>query len=872
VSWLGSLVGSVYGLERVAARLFAGLRVDDGFAATVRDASARGPVLFVLRSMHAVDALAVASRSAGTGLPRLGFAHDLPWLPRALDPKARRPLGVAAPAELRACLAAGETSVLFLKRRPDPLSATGRGRAEGDDVLEAVLGFVEQSGRDATLIPITLLWSLRPSERAPSLVDVVFGPSDAPGELRAVLQAAASRGEGALRVGEPIRVRAFLDAQEAGASRYTQVRRLTYALVSRLERERRAVVGPARKPPDRVREEVLRSPKLVAMIDDLASGDPNKRAVLEAKARDELERLAAAPNPDMLRAIDPVSDRLVARVFSGVDVEGIERVREAARHGNVVLLPSHKSHVDYLVLSWVLRRGLLELPMVAAGDNLAFFPVGELLRRGGAFFIRRDFRGDRLYTALVDAYVRRILKDGWALEFYLEGGRSRTGKLLAPKLGLLNLVVDAALSIEGRKVAFVPVSIAYDRMMEDWELSREKAGAKKERESAESLVSVVDALQGTYGRVQVCFGEPVELGALREAMGLAGAAPSPAKRRAIVSRIAARTSEDIHAATPLAGGPLVAMALLDMPGRGLAHPALVRHAERLATIAARAGARPSAAIVHADGRLRESALREAALVFVRGGLVKEHVPDETLRRGGVRAEGPRTDDEVVYVVPDEARGRLDLVKNEIVHFFAHRGVGSTAFLARGARSVPRAELLADAASLAKLLRHDLVILGEGDPGARLAATLDDLVAFGELAPSPSDPDALVVGAGNEAADAMSLLASHAAHLAPTLEAYRLAARAIRVLTDEPLDEAALLRRALEIGRQMFLGGELDRREAVGLPSLDAALEALRERGLLRRGRDAWELAPEATDDARKTLEAELGRYVLATRPGTGGLR
>jgi 8-oxo-dGTP pyrophosphatase MutT (NUDIX family) len=270
----------------------------------------------------------------------------------------------------------------------------------------------------------------------------------------------------------------------------------------------------------------------------------------------------------------------------------------------------------------------------------------------------------------------------------------------------------------------------------------------------------------------------------------------------------------------------------------------------------------------------ELGVTDATLELLGAGTYEDPFVAEVARVWTTVHDGPFafTDDEVVYVVPDEARGRLDIVKNEIVHFFAHRGVLSTAFLARGARTVPRAELLADAASLARVLRHDLVVLSEGDLGARLASTLDDLLAFGELAPAASDEDALVVGPGNETGDAMTLLASHAAHLAPTLEAYRLAARAIRVLAEEPLDEAALLRRALEIGRQMFLGGELDRREAVGLPSLDAALEAFRERGLLRRGRDTWELTADANDDARKALEAELGRYALATRPGTGGLR
>ena len=124
-------------------------------------------------------------------------------------------------------------------------------------------------------------------------------------------------------------------------------------------------------------------------------------------------------------------------MFSAIEVDeaGIERLRELAKEGTLVLLPSHKSHMDYLALAWVLYRHKLQLPLIAAGDNLNFFPVGAIFRRAGAFFIRRSFAGDRLYAAVVDAYVRRLIKDGAPLEFFLEGGRSRTGKLLPPKLG-----------------------------------------------------------------------------------------------------------------------------------------------------------------------------------------------------------------------------------------------------------------------------------------------------------------------------------------------------------------------------------------------------------------------------------------------------
>jgi glycerol-3-phosphate O-acyltransferase len=530
-------------------------------------------------------------------------------------------------------------------------------------------------------------------------------------------------------------------------------------------------------------------------------------------------------------------------------------------------LPSHKSHVDYVVLSYVLRKNLLELPIVAAGDNLAFFPVGELLRRGGAFFIRRDFRGDRLYAAIVDAYVRKLLRDGWAIEFYLEGGRSRTGKLLAPKLGLLNLVVDAGLSLDARPVAFVPVSIGYERMMEDFELAQEKAGAKKQRESARSLLAVADALGDPYGRVSVRFGAPIDLATLRAEMGIGPGQPTPAKRRGLTNKVASLVVRGIHANAELTAGSLVATALLDMPGRGLSHRDLVTECSRLLEVARRAGAHPSSSLVHGDGRLKETRVREAATVFFEGGLLKRHVPDDTLGRDGEPAREPTSFDDVVYAIPEEARSRLDLVKNQILHFYADRALVSVAFLAARTRAVPRGRLLADATELGRMLAHDLISFADGPIEERVERSVAEMIERGELAELG---DTVTLGAGDAGGDALGWILTHAAHLAAAVEAYRVAARSVRVLFDETLDLKQLTARALRIGRDMFLGGEIDRREAVSGPTIHAAFEAFVERGLLDRAKDGYKPAPTATVDAARALESYLAAAAPRARVSLSG--
>ena len=136
-----------------------------------------------------------------------------------------------------------------------------------------------------------------------------------------------------------------------------------------------------------------------------------------------LREMQATPDTATIKGLEVLLDRVFHRIYAGIEVDtaGMERLRELSKEGSLVLLPSHKSHVDYLVLSYIFNEHNLQLPMIAAGDNLSFFPLGAILRRAGAFFIRRSFSGDRLYSAVVDAYVRRLIRDGYPIELFLEG-------------------------------------------------------------------------------------------------------------------------------------------------------------------------------------------------------------------------------------------------------------------------------------------------------------------------------------------------------------------------------------------------------------------------------------------------------------------
>src|ERR1051326_2955822 len=180
--------------------------------------------------------------------------------------------------------------------------------------------------------------------------------------------------------------------------------------------------------------------------------------------------------------------RIWRRMFSGLEIRGLERVVECVKQHPIVLVPCHRSHFDYLILTYIFREHYLSPPHIAAGINMAFFPMASLFRGAGAYFIRRQFDDNPLYKAVFRTYLEYLIREGYTQEFFIEGGRSRTGKILTPKLGMLSAIVNSFLHGVRRDLHFVPVSISYERLVEEEAYKRELLGAEKQKENLLTLL------------------------------------------------------------------------------------------------------------------------------------------------------------------------------------------------------------------------------------------------------------------------------------------------------------------------------------------------------------------------------------------------
>ncbi len=852
-------------LQALYRRFFDHIQIDEGWADQVRALCERGTVLYVLRNLNWLDFLALDHLTKRHNLPPIRYVNDLGlWvlnpkmgskgpgsLLSRLLPKSR----ISVEEELSDAIDRGGSAALFLKRPPSVLDVAagatgGRGMNEGDELVRALFRLQRQSDRPLILLPLVFVWSKSPDKVGMRPMDLLLGPRHWPTPARALGQFAYNFKHAALRTAEPLEISELLESNP-GSSDDVLVRRLTYAVLRRLERERRAVTGPAEKAADRVRTEIVRSPRLREIIDDLSGNDAEQRQANLTKALGMLKELQARPDINAIKIMEVALNWGFNKLYRGIEFNpaDIEVIRRVSREGTMILLPSHKSHIDYLILSYFFYVRNLPIPCIAAGDNLNFMPVGPMFRRGGAFFIRRSFKGDRLYAAVVDAYIRRLIRDGFPIELFLEGGRSRTGKLLAPKYGLLNMIVDAVLAVPQQRVFFMPVSIGYERVIEADSYQREVSGGEKKKEEAADLLNAREVLRHRYGRINLQFGTPITIEDIASDLGISREmVQRPAKRRAVVTRLGNRVMDEINRVTAVTPGALVAMALLSHSRRGMSEEEVIARSERLLGLLRRLGARVSTATVFPAGDLRHTAIREALQMFVDAELLDVAVP--AVSKG---AEEKRTGPS--YSVVESRRLQLDTSKNIIVHFFVERGLVAAALDAGGVPT-PIDVVRERVHWASRLFKHEFRFRADAPFDEIFDGTIASMITDGHL---KREGDLLSKGAGEAGWDGSEWLATYVSILQNFWEGYAVGARSLEALLGEELSEKDLVKEALQVGHRMYLDGVVERRESISKPLLSNSYLAFSELGFVKSRAGNWGLAE--SFQSRESLR-EIERAIL----------
>lgn len=289
------------------------------------------------------------------------------------------------------------------------------------------------------------------------------------------------------------------------AQKLARVARIHFA------RQRLAAVGPRLPARQDLFNKLLQSKAIEKAVEDETRNKKISHKKAQQNAIEMMEEVAANFSYEAIRITDRVMGWLWSRLYQGINVHGGERVRQLAQDGHeIVYVPCHRSHMDYLLLSYVLYHQGLVPPHIAAGINLNFWPAGPIFRRLGAFFIRRTFKGNKLYSTVFREYLGELFSRGYSVEYFVEGGRSRTGRLLNPKTGTLLMTLQALLRGGNRPITFVPIYIGYEHVMEVGTYAKELRGAAKEKEGFMQMVRGLRKLRN-LGQGYVNFGEPLPL-------------------------------------------------------------------------------------------------------------------------------------------------------------------------------------------------------------------------------------------------------------------------------------------------------------------------------------------------------------------------
>lgn len=276
-------------------------------------------------------------------------------------------------------------------------------------------------------------------------------------------------------------------------------------------RQRLAAVGPRLPVRHDLFNKLLASKAIARAIEDEARSKKISHEKAQQNAVMLMKEIAANFSYEMIRLTDRILGFTWNRLYQGINVHHAERVRRLAHEGHeIVYVPCHRSHMDYLLLSYVLYHQGLVPPHIAAGVNLNFWPAGPIFRHLGAFFIRRSFKGNKLYSTVFREYLGELFSRGYSVEYFVEGGRSRTGRLLDPKTGTLLMTLQAMLRGGTRPITLVPIYIGYEHVMEVGTYAKELRGATKEKESLPQMLRGLSKLRN-LGQGYVNFGEPLPL-------------------------------------------------------------------------------------------------------------------------------------------------------------------------------------------------------------------------------------------------------------------------------------------------------------------------------------------------------------------------
>lgn len=443
-----------------------------------------------------------------------------------------------------------------------------------DKLIRLVEYLLKHPENDVLLVPVTVLWGRSPENEDSWYKALMADAWTKPTGIKQALNITLYGRENYIEFHQPVSLRGLIQKALEVSPNFSPAHYVVTELNTLFNQYKEAILGPDLSDRRNVINKLMMTDAVKEAI--LTESIHKKISVSQAEslAKKYLDEIVSDYSYSTIRFADIALTKLWTQLYDGIEVHNFDMVRELSKDYELVYAPCHRSHIDYLLLSFVIHKRGLMVPHIAAGINLNMPIVGQIMRGAGAYFIRRSFSGNALYTAVFKEYVHSLLSRNTPLEYFIEGGRSRTGLLLPAKKGMLAMTIQSHLRGDSKPIVFIPTYLGYEKLLEGSTYIKELGGQKKQAESLFGLLKSIQKIEKVFGKVHVNFGEPVYLDDLLqqnhapEHVALEEELPDTVK--SAVNAVAEDILENINKAVVINPVSLISLVLLNVPMHTLA--------------------------------------------------------------------------------------------------------------------------------------------------------------------------------------------------------------------------------------------------------------------------------------------------------------
>lgn len=791
-------------------RILSRVKIDEEDVELVREKSRKGVVIYALKNKSQLNSLIICNICRRHDLVRPEYCHGIRmtlWQPflMALRSVPSRLFHHPYKSEYLKRITRDKRSSIIYLRGSEFIGST-----YSRDPLVELIKAQRELDVPIFIVPETIAYSRKREMKKKSWFNLIFGEEENPGMVRRLIVFSRFSKRAFVVSSEAINLGEFISGHK-DKSLDSISYLLRKELIERIDGEKRSIVGPILKSREEIIGMVLRDETLIEDMRNIASSEKKDYREIVKDAKRYLYEIASNYTETYIGIIERFLSWLWNNIYDGIviDREGLARIREVSKRMPFVVIPCHRSHIDYLILSYVFFHNKIQMPFIAAGTNMLFWPFGTIFRKSGAFFLRRSFRGNYLYGQVFAKYIKVLLQEGLPVEFFIEGGRSRTGKMVMPKYGLLAMVIQAFRESYYDDLAIIPVFIGYDRVIEEKSYLKELEGGKKVREKASSLIKSRKILKKRYGSVYLNIGEPIMLKAYLEGQDKYISDMTVDERRSLYRKMGYNIADRINKISVVTPFSLVAAGLLSHYKRGISHNDLMQLLDGFYDYLDHRKVRFSYSLAS-----REKALNDSLDLFESSGLISKM---------GVEEDEEDEFEEIIYSIEEEGkRLTLEYYKNNIMHSFVSLAFVATSILSHDSDEIPLSSIIEDYRFFKRLFWHEFIFDDNVDDVTEVNDVLNYIHDRGMIVGHENDGRAWIEVKGK----GRITLLPFASLISNYIESYWITIRGCSYLKNKERQEKDLLRRIHKLGIKMYKKGEVSRAEALSQLNYRNALEFL----------------------------------------------